>query len=292
VLSTLYALLFYFATTLLVVGVALRIRKYARAPAPLKIPTMPAPMTRSGVFWRMMREVVLFESLFKSNKWIWLFGYLFHFGLLLVLLRHFRYFTEPVWFWITIMQPFGIYAGFALVAGLIGLWARRILVERIRYISSPSDHLMLALLIAIGVSGLFMRFVSPTDIIAVKAFFLGLMRLQILELPTHPALLLHLGLVAILMIIFPISKLMHGPGIFFSPTRNQADDSREKRHVARPATGSAGEGSAWHHWINPTRRKRKKTRSKSRASPAVRWPICKAIRRTRRIRKNWAIPVN
>jgi len=204
VLSTFYALLFYVATTLLVVGVALRIRRYVRAPAPLKIPTMPAPMTRSGVFWRMVREVVLFESLFKSNKWIWLFGYLFHFGLLLVLLRHFRYFTEPVWFWIAIMQPFGIYAGFALVAGLAGLWARRVLVERIRYISAPSDHLMLALLIAIGVSGLFMRFVSPTDIVSVKAYFLGLLRFRILELPTHPALLLHLGLVAVLMIIFPI----------------------------------------------------------------------------------------
>jgi len=235
VLAIVYALLFYAATAFLVVGLALRIRKYARTPAPLKIPTMPAPRTRRGVFWRMVREVTLFESLFKSNMWIWLFGYLFHFGLLLVLLRHFRYFTQPVWFWVEIIQPFGVYASFALVIGLAGLWARRVLVERIRYISAPSDHLMLALLLGIGLSGMAMKFVSPTDIIAVKAFFLGLMRFQILDLPTHPALLLHLALVAILMIIFPISKLLHGPGIFFSPTRTQIDDSREKRHVARAA---------------------------------------------------------
>ncbi len=231
-MSTLYALLFYVATALLVVGVGLKIRKYARTPAPLKIPTTPAPTTRGGVILRMFREVVFFESLFKANKWIWLFGYLFHFGLLLVLLRHFRYFTQPVWFWVEWVQPFGIYAGFAMVLGLIGLWARRFLVERIRYISSPSDHLMLALLIGIGVSGLFMKFVSKTDIVAVKVFFTGLMRFQINDLPAHPVLLVHLGLVAILMIIFPISKLLHAPGLFFSPSRNQVDNPREKRHLA------------------------------------------------------------
>jgi len=232
VLSTLYALLFYVATILLVVGVALRLRKYARSPAPLKIPTMPAPTTRAGVFWRMTREVTLFESLFKSNRWIWVFGYLFHVGLLLILLRHLRYFTEPVWFWVDLIQPFGVLAAFPFVIGLAGLWARRVLVERIRYISSPSDHLMLALLLAIGLSGMAMRFVNPVDIIAVKAFFLGLLRFQINDLPTSPALLIHLGLVALLMIIFPISKLMHGPGMLFSPSRNQIDNSREKRHLA------------------------------------------------------------
>jgi nitrate reductase gamma subunit len=48
---------------------------------------------------------------------------LFHGALLLVLLRHLRYFTEPVWFWVGWVQPFGLYAGFAMVAGLAGLWA-------------------------------------------------------------------------------------------------------------------------------------------------------------------------
>ncbi len=230
-LSTLYALLFYAATAFLVVGLALRIRKYARTPAPLKIPTTPAPTTRSGVVLRMFREVAFFESLFKSNKWIWVFGYMFHAALALVLLRHLRYFTD-IWFWVNWVQPFGKYAGFAMVLALLGLWARRFLVERVRYISSPSDHLMLALLVLIGLSGLNMRYLDPVDIVAVKAFFLGLYRFQINELPAHPPLLIHLGLVAVLMIVFPISKLLHVPGVFFSPTRNQVDNPREKRHIA------------------------------------------------------------
>jgi nitrate reductase gamma subunit len=92
-----YALLFYAATAMLVIGVGLKIRVYARTPAPLKIPTTPAPTTSTGVALRMTREVVLFESLFKGSKWTWLFGWLFHASLLLVLLRHVRYFQEPVW---------------------------------------------------------------------------------------------------------------------------------------------------------------------------------------------------
>ena len=97
VLTVTYALLFYVASAVLVIGLALRIRLYLRAPAPLKIPTTPAPTTGTGVALRMAREVLWFESLFKSNKWTWAFGWLFHAGLLLVLLRHGRYFQEPVW---------------------------------------------------------------------------------------------------------------------------------------------------------------------------------------------------
>ena len=230
--TTLYVGLFYAATVILIAGVAMRIKKYAQTPAPLKIPPMPAPRTEVGVAWRMFRELAFFESLFRANKWTWIFGYLFHFGMLLVVLRHFRYFTEPVWFWVNWVQPFGKYAAFAMLAGLLGLWARRFLVDRVRYISTPSDHLMLALLVGIAMTGIGMNFLVHTDIVAVKAFFLGLMRFSPQPLPTDPLLLVHLGLVALLMIIFPISKLLHAPGIFFSPTRNQVDSSREQRHLA------------------------------------------------------------
>ncbi|MCF8159942.1 MAG: respiratory nitrate reductase subunit gamma [Polaromonas sp.] len=231
-LTIIYALLFYVATAVLVLGVGSKIRSYAKTPAPLKIPTTPAPTTAAGVRWRMTREVVLFESLFKASKWTWIFGWLFHVTLLLVTLRHLRYFQDPVWLPVVLVQPFGTYAGFVMVLALGGLWARRWLVDRVRYISTPSDHLMLVLLLAIGLSGLAMRFVAHTDIVALKAFVLGLMRFNWQPLPADPVLLVHLALVALLMIIFPISKLLHAPGLFFSPTRNQADNAREVRHIS------------------------------------------------------------
>lgn len=235
-MAAILAGLFYLAATVLVAGLAYRIRQYAGTPAPLKIPTTPAPTTRGGVALRLAREVVLFESLFKATLWTWLFGWVFHAAMALVLLRHLRYFTEPVWGWVAFVQPFGIYAGFAMVAGLAGLWARRFLVDRVRYISTPSDHLMLALLVAIAASGLAMKYVAHTDVVAVKSFFQGLLVFQVRELPADPVLAVHLVLVAALMLVFPFSKLLHAPGLFFSPGRNQVDDPRERRHLAEWAS--------------------------------------------------------
>jgi nitrate reductase gamma subunit len=231
-MSIFFAFLFYFATLLFVVGTLYRIGIYTRTPAPLKIPTTPAPINTGGVVLRMMREVFLFESLFKANLWTWGAGWLFHASLALVLMRHLRYFTEPVWSWVAFIQPFGMYAGITMVLGVAGLWARRIFVERIRYISTPSDHLMLALFIAIGVSGLVMRFVVHGDVISVKGFMLGLMHFDLQPLPSNMILYAHLSLVAVLMMIFPVSKLLHAPGLFFSPSRNQADNPRDKRHIS------------------------------------------------------------
>ena len=220
------------AFSVLILGLAYKVRQYWRTPAPLKIATTPAPTSGVGVLMRMAREVLLFESLFKANKWTWIFGYLFHFALVLVLARHLRYFTEPVWTWVVMIQPFGKYAGFVMVSSIAGLWLRRLFVDRVRYISSPSDHLMLILLVAIGLSGLGMKYVAHTDIVALKAFMLGLMYFDWQSLPDDPLVIIHLGLVAILMIVFPFSKLLHAPGVFFSPTRNQVDNPREYRHLA------------------------------------------------------------
>lgn len=231
-LSVVYAILFYAATLLFLTGVLRKIVIYSKTPAPLKIPTTPAPLTKSGVVWRMTKEVTVFQSLFKSNKWIWLFGWIFHVALALVLMRHLRYFQEPVWTVVQLIQPFGKYAGFAMIIGLTGLWARRFLVDRVRYITSPSDHLMLALLIAIGLSGLSIKYLAHTDIVALKEFMLGLLYFDLQPLPADGFVLVHLSLVLILMVVFPISKLLHAPGLFFMPTRNQVDNPREVRHTA------------------------------------------------------------
>jgi nitrate reductase gamma subunit len=90
----------------------------------------------------------------------------------------------------------------------------------------------LGLLVLIGLSGLGMKFLAHTDVVGVKMFFQGLMTFSWNPLPGDFLLLVHLFLVALLMIIFPYSKLLHAAGIFFSPSRNQVDNPREKRHIA------------------------------------------------------------
>ena len=230
-LTTVYATAFYAASLLLVVALFRRIWLYATTPAPLKIPTTPAPLTKGGVALRMLREVTLFQSLFKANKWIWLFGWIFHVALAVVLLRHLRYFLQPVPALVVLVQPLGALAGFAMVAAACGALGaahcRRAHPLHHRSVR-PSDA---GAARGDRCSGLAMKYLARTDIVAVKAFFLGLMYFDWRPLPADPALLVHLTLVLTLMVVFPFSKLLHAPGVFFSPSRNQADDSRERRHV-------------------------------------------------------------
>jgi len=232
-IGVIYAILFWAATLVLILGVANKIRIYWKTPAPLKIPTTPAPVTQGGVVIRMLQEVLLFKSLYRSDKLLWALGFAFHYAMLFIVIRHFRYVLDPVWSVIDMIQPFGRYAAFVFVLALLGLLARRMFIDRVRYITSPSDRAMLGLLIFIGLSGMMMSFFGAhTDIVMVKAFFRGLITFDWQPLPTDLPLLIHLGLVVTLMFIFPISKLLHAPGVFFSPTRNQVDNPREKRHLA------------------------------------------------------------
>ena len=240
-MSTLLAVLLTLATLVMIGGLVRKIIQYHNTPAPLKIPVTPAPKTTGGVVMRLAYEVVFFNALFRSNKWTWIFGWMFHVSLALAFVRHLRYVIDPdgmlgfMWPLISleIVQSAGKYAGIFMVIGLLGLFARRIFVARVRYISAPSDYLMLLLIMFIGVSGLMMSFVSHIDIVQVKSFMLGILSFDFgKELPESGVLLIHLGLVALLGFVLPVSKLLHIPGVFYSPTRNQVDNPREKRHIA------------------------------------------------------------
>ena len=197
-LTILYAIAFYAAILVLIIGIGRKIRQYMRVPAPLKIPVTPAPTSKAGVAWRLTTEVVFFNSLFRATKWTWIFGWIFHAALLLAFFRHLRYVVSPDSFlWpvvsLQVVQSFGKYAGFAMVVGLLGLLGRRIFVDRVRYISSPSDYLMLLLLIGIAVSGLMMSFVAHTDIVQLKAFIMGLFLFDWHNLPGDPREQRHLS---------------------------------------------------------------------------------------------------
>ncbi len=236
-LSIIYVILFYVAMITLVAGITNKLLQYKRVPAPLKIAVTPAPLTRTGVVYRFFTEVVLFNSLFRATKWTWIFGFIFHASLLLALFRHLRYVISPdslIWPLVNnlVVQSFGHYAGFAMVFGLLGLLARRIFVDRVRYISSPSDYLMLILIMGIAISGLMMVYVARTDIVQLKAFIMGLFLFDWQNLPGDIILLAHLTMVLFLAMIFPISKLLHAPGMFMAPTRYQIDNPREKRHLS------------------------------------------------------------
>ena len=230
-LTIIFTLMAYGAVAIFIVGFLARLIKYAKTPSPLKIPTTPAPLTPVGAAFRVLQDVIVFKSLFKGNKWTWIGGIVFHYCFLLVVLRHLRYFLYPVAGWDMGLQNVGIYAGIALPIAILYLLMRRTTVDRTMFVSSLADYFQLALIFGIAVTGLLMKFYARPFMVDVKGFVYGLVTLKPSTVPAEPMFLIHFTLVMLLLAYFPFSKLLHAGGIFFSPTRHQCDNPREKRHI-------------------------------------------------------------
>jgi len=229
-LTIVFTAMAYGAVFVFVAGFLAKMYKYAKTPSPLKIPTTPAPLNPIGAGIRVLGDVIFFKSLFKGNKWTWIGGIVFHYAFLLVILRHLRYFLYPVG-WDMSLQNTGIYAGIVLPIAVLYLLMRRTTVDRTMFVSSLPDYFALALIFGIAVTGLLMKYYVRPFMVDVKGFIFGLATGHFSTVPLEPVFLLHLTLVMLLLVYFPFSKLVHAGGIFFSPTRHQCDNPREKRHI-------------------------------------------------------------
>jgi len=271
----------YLAIITFVLGFAYRVINWSRSPVPFAIPTtagqqkslpwikhakFDSPVATWQIVVRMALEILTFRSLFRNTRmkltegdrlsykleiFLWVGALAFHYAFLTVLIRHLRFFTEPVpflvqlienvdsFFRIEIVYPAfkfglpGVYlSGFVLLAAVGYLFLRRLFVPQVKYISIASDYFPLFLIFGIALSGIFMRYITKVDITAVKELALGLVTFR----PTIPqgisaVFFVHIFFVSILLAYFPFSKLMHLGGVFLSPTRNMATDTRARRHI-------------------------------------------------------------
>jgi len=232
------------AITLFVLGVVGRLLGWFRTPQPFGVPLTPCPSTRWGAFGRVMADFLLFRSLWRSQeprgsvRWFahLLFAacsWLFHVSFWIVIIRHLRYFIYPVPFWVEWFRDIGIWAGYVLAIAAFILLLRRLAVAREAFISVFADYFAIGLLILIAASGLLIHYYARADIAKVKDFLLHAMNFQ-LEPKVPPlgvVMLVHIVAVLALVAYFPYSKLMHGLGLLFNPTRNQPNDVRFRRHV-------------------------------------------------------------
>lgn len=265
------------ALVIFVAGLIARVVNWARTPVPFKITTtcgqqksldwiegdpLDSPPDGKSAFGRMVLEVLFFRSLFRNtkasvvtktpddrrlvygeSKWLWLFAIIFHYSFLVVVIRHLRFFLNPVPAWvdgitnIDGMLQIGLpnlYITSALL--LIGagylLW-RRLADAQVRFMSLFSDYFALFLILGIGVSGVLLRYTPlRVDIVQVKELAMGIWTMNpVVVEGASPVFYVHLFLVTTLLAYFPFSKLVHAPGVFFSPTRNMANDNRRVRYV-------------------------------------------------------------
>jgi nitrate reductase gamma subunit len=205
-----FALLSYFAAFVLLVGLAVQswrlLRQVRRNPPELGAGSM------SRKLFRAATDIVLLRDQFFADRWAWIFGLAFHVGLVLILVRHLRYFIEPAWvgpLWnlVVLEQPFGFYGGLALPLGAACWWGRQVFLKQGRIIQGWADHTVMGLLIALPLVG-YANTLVHTDVVAVNAFGTGLLTFHWQNLPFDPLLLIHLILVATLLLILPFSRLL------------------------------------------------------------------------------------
>ncbi len=260
----------YFAAAVFLVGIVVKVIGWGRSPVPFRIPTtcgqqkslpwikqdkLDNPATGWQAMGRMALEILAFRSLFRNretvlrdgqlayrtNKWLWAAALAFHYSMLIIVLRHLRFFFAPIPRFVDVLTNVdgflqvgvpGIYiTSFVFLGAVTFLLARRLGWARMRYLSLPADYFPLFLFLAIGCTGLWMRHIDKVDVSQVKAAVMGL-----LVLAPHPPAVgwifyAHLFCVSTLLAYFPFSKLMHLGGVFLSPTRNLANDNRARHHV-------------------------------------------------------------
>lgn len=262
----------YLAILIFLGGFINKVVGWAKSPVPFRIPTtcgqanslpwieqacFDNPSTSFGVTVRMFLEVFLFRSLFRntqadvydgpklrygSSKYLWLFGLLFHYSFLVIVLRHIRLFADPIPFFVKILEFFDGFlqiglphlyqSDLVIVGAILLLLLRRMLLTNVRYISLPADYFPLFLILAIALSGMTMRYLTRADVVNIKQLAVGLATFKPVIVGDLGAVFyVHLFLVCTLLVYFPFSKLMHLGGVFMSPTRNLANNSRMVRHI-------------------------------------------------------------
>ncbi|MFO7606861.1 MAG: sulfate reduction electron transfer complex DsrMKJOP subunit DsrM [Desulfurivibrionaceae bacterium] len=262
----------YLGFAVFIIFFIVKVMDWAKSPVPFRIPTtsgqanslpwikqnkLDCPSTTSGVIGRMLLEVLLFRSLFKNtraeihegpklaygtSKFLWLFGLLFHYSFLTILLRHMRLFTDPIPGFVHILEfadgfmqvgvPVLYQTDIVFLGALTFLLLRRMILPNMRYITLQSDYFPLLLLLGIGISGVLMRYVVRVDVIGIKMLTHGLVTGKpVIADSITGIFFIHLFLITVLLAYFPFSKLMHMGGVFLSPTRNLANNNRMKRHV-------------------------------------------------------------
>jgi nitrate reductase gamma subunit len=261
----------YAAVVVFLAGFCWRVARWAWAPVPFHIPvtcgqqkSLPwiraarfdNPSTLPGVLGRMAAEILLFRSLFRNQRArmggsrlilgetgaLWFSALAFHWALLLILLRHLRLFLEPVPALVNALERIDgffqvgappLYLSDVILVVTLGyLLFRRFRDPAVRYISLFTDYFALFLLSGIAVTGILMRYFTRVDVLSVKEFALSLAALRPAVPQTlAPVFLAHLLLICSLAAYFPFSKLMHMGGVFLSPTRNLANNSRAQRHA-------------------------------------------------------------
>jgi nitrate reductase gamma subunit len=214
----------YVVVPVFLAGMVYRFRSWLKAPQPGKMTLFPAG---GSPFKEVLAETLFFPSLFKGDRVLWFFAWFFHVTLALVFLGHVRVFSGVI---DAILLKLGMTregilsmsaisggaAGILLCATGILLFLRRIVIPRVREITGIPDFLAPLLIVAIIMTGDWMRFTGHFELEQTRVWAVSLLAFSPTSIPADGMFLLHLFLAQVLIVFIPFSKILHFGGIFFT----------------------------------------------------------------------------
>ena len=211
----------YIAIIVFVFGTAYRLWRWLATPVPLRITLAPAKLTWRGVAGKIAAEVLLFISLLRSDKFLWVVAWAMHvFALVVLIGTHFFGLVDAgIDLWTTYNIPQSkaiIYVAacfaFPLIAALLVLLFKRVLTRDVRRISIPTDYIAISLVLGHVIDGTYMSFFTEVDMAEVMKWGLGLLTFQPHIVEGSWLFAVHTATAFALFIYFPFSKLFHPLG--------------------------------------------------------------------------------
>ncbi len=189
-----------FAAVVFIIGVLLRLLEILSLGRKEELAATRSSGIKEGFKAMLTRSLPADKNTFRRSMFTLGTGYVFHFGLFVViflLAPHISFFKSILGFaWMSISTPVvDLFAVITMLALLATLY-HRLSTPMLRHLSTPTDYLVWAL-----------TFIPVLT---------GYMAYHHLLLPYNWILGLHILSVAVLMMLFPFTKLMHAFTLFIS----------------------------------------------------------------------------
>lgn len=219
------ALLSYSAVAVFICGTGLRIAAWLRRPVPFQLTLFPEPQGMTGKIAAVAGEFLLCGTLYREKRLLWLWVWLFHGSLAMVLTGHllgirflrgqFTLMGATPETSVLLSTSLGLAMGLVMLLTLMALLCRRLFNPQLQKLTEALAWCDLTLLLAITLSGLAMYLPGQhADLPLVRAYLAGLLTLNPVPLPAHSLFTIHLVLVNLLLLYFPFSQLLHCAGFF------------------------------------------------------------------------------
>ena len=211
----------YMALLVFFAGTIYQLWRWFKIPVPLRINLAPAKTTWKAVTLKITAEVVVFLSLFRTDRTFWIVAWIMHvcglailigshtFGVIAEYGDYNSFYTIPL---ARTIPTIAALFSFPLIASLLYLLIKRLINKEILRITLFADYFALGLILAHVIDGVYMTYFTKFDLQEGVKWGIGLMTFRPYIIQDSWIFAVHCLTGFSLFLYFPFSKLFHPLG--------------------------------------------------------------------------------